>query len=73
MQWKQFFTPAESIDSVQAGELIRQTPKEKITLLDVRQPKEYQLSHLPGSKLIPLPELSGRLDEINPEHIVIVY
>jgi rhodanese-related sulfurtransferase len=33
-------------------------------LLDVRQPEEYRLSHIPGAKLIPLGELGGRIKEI---------
>jgi rhodanese-related sulfurtransferase len=33
-------------------------------LLDVRQPEEYQLGHITGSKLIPLGELTRRLIEI---------
>lgn len=73
MKWKQFLTPVESIDSLRAEELIRQTPKEKLILLDVRQPKEYQAAHLPGSKLIPLPELMGRLTELDSGQTIIVY
>ena len=33
-------------------------------LLDVRQPQEYRLGHIPGAKLIPLGSLGSRLDEI---------
>jgi len=43
------------------------------TLLDVRQPGEYQERHLAGAKLIPLPELPGRLDELNHEEPVVAY
>lgn len=39
---------------------------ERIFLLDVRQPWEHQLSRLPDQALIPLPELPGRLDEVQP-------
>lgn len=34
------------------------------TVLDVRNPDEYQAAHVPGAVLIPLPELAGRQDEI---------
>jgi len=44
-----------------------------VTLLDVREPLEYELVHLEGSQLIPLGELPGRLAEINPRAPVIVY
>jgi rhodanese-related sulfurtransferase len=33
-------------------------------LLDVRQPQEYRLGHIPGAKLIPLGELKIRLKEL---------
>lgn len=34
------------------------------TVLDVRNPDEYETAHVPGAVLIPLPELAGRQDEI---------
>jgi sulfur-carrier protein adenylyltransferase/sulfurtransferase len=34
-------------------------------LLDVRQPEEYQDSHIPGAKLIPLGELERRIRELD--------
>lgn len=73
MQWKQFLTPVESIDGKKAHALITSMAKDKFVLLDVRQPKEYQEAHLPGSKLIPLPELTGRLSELDPQKTTIVY
>ena len=43
------------------------------TLLDVRQPQEYEKAHLPGAKLIPLPFLEESLDQLNPEEPIFVY
>ncbi|MCE5242193.1 MAG: rhodanese-like domain-containing protein [Syntrophobacteraceae bacterium] len=43
------------------------------TLLDVRQPGEYEESHLPGAKLIPLPELGSSLAQLDREKVIIVY
>jgi rhodanese-related sulfurtransferase len=34
------------------------------TVLDVRNPDEYESAHVPGAVLIPLPELVARQDEI---------
>lgn len=34
------------------------------TVLDVRNPDEYEAFHVPGAVLIPLPELAARQDEI---------
>src|SRR5262245_20598276 len=39
---------------------------EPVYLLDVRQPWEHALAALPGSVLIPLPELPRRAAEIQP-------
>jgi sulfur-carrier protein adenylyltransferase/sulfurtransferase len=38
---------------------------EAFTLVDVREPYEYEISRIPGSKLIPLGELLGRLSELD--------
>jgi rhodanese-related sulfurtransferase len=43
------------------------------TLLDIRQPAEYEKARIPGARLIPLPELSDRLAELDPEKPMIVY
>ncbi len=46
--------------------------KKDVVILDVREPVEYQICHLPGSRLIPLGELPYRLGELDTsEHIVI--
>jgi adenylyltransferase/sulfurtransferase len=37
-----------------------------VYLIDVRQPWEHELAALPGSVLVPLPELAHRLAEIVP-------
>ena len=42
-------------------------------LLDVRQPEEYTEAHIPGAKLVPLPELEERLDEIPEDRDLVFY
>jgi sulfur-carrier protein adenylyltransferase/sulfurtransferase len=39
--------------------------KEPFVLVDVREPFEYEICHIPGSRLIPLGELPGRLSELD--------
>jgi rhodanese-related sulfurtransferase len=51
MRWKQFFTPVKSIDTDQARVLIDENPGQEMTILDVRQPNEYEAGHIPGAKL----------------------
>ena len=45
----------------------------EISLLDVRMEPEYEEFHLPGAKLMPLPELPDRLGEIDKDKPVVVY
>ncbi|OUJ76178.1 molybdopterin-synthase adenylyltransferase MoeB [Hymenobacter crusticola] len=42
-------------------------------LLDVREPAEYELGHLPGATLIPLAYLPERVEELPRHHPVVVY
>lgn len=47
--------------------------KETVFILDVRQPEEYQICRIEGSKLIPLAELPQRLGELTKEREIIVH
>ena len=45
----------------------------EITLLDVREPWEYETAKVEGSKHIPMGDVSTRVQELDPdEHIVVV-
>ena len=73
MRWKQFFTPGTSVDPATGQEMMDKATADALTVLDVRQPAEYEAAHLPGARLIPLPELSDRLDELDKERPTLVY
>ena len=73
MRWKELFSPITHMDTKQVKLFIETQPEGTYTLLDVRQPGEYEKAHIPGSKLIPLPQLLNRLAELDPEKPVIVY
>jgi len=73
MRWRQFFTRIKAFDAGQAREFIARHRPEEMTLLDVRQPKEYRKGHLPGAKLIPLPELGDHIHEVDRSKPTIVY
>ena len=46
----------------------------KVTLVDVREPEEFQECRIDGCKLIPLGELMTRAPrELNPENDIVVY
>jgi rhodanese-related sulfurtransferase len=73
MRWKQFFTPVKSVDALAGKQMMADAASGAMTVLDVRQPNEYAASHLPGARLIPLPELGDRLDELDKERPTLVY
>jgi sulfur-carrier protein adenylyltransferase/sulfurtransferase len=43
------------------------------TLIDVRQPGEYEKGHLPGARLFPVGELPDHIGELDPVKTAIVY
>jgi sulfur-carrier protein adenylyltransferase/sulfurtransferase len=73
MRWKQFFTPAKSINVTEAKTFMAERSQDEFNLIDVRQPREYEASHIPGSKLIPIAELDKRLNEIDPSKPTLLY
>jgi sulfur-carrier protein adenylyltransferase/sulfurtransferase len=73
MKWKQFFTPVKSVSAEEAKKLLSETSLSDITILDVRQPKEYEGEHIPGAKLIPIADVGNRLDELDPSKPTLVY
>lgn len=72
MKWKQFFTPVASINGNEAKQL-ESDSSDDVVYLDVRQPREYEKSHIPGSTLIPIGELDKRLHELDPDKPTVVY
>lgn len=40
---------------------------EDLTVLDVREPHEWDAGHIPGARHIPLGDLPGRADELDPQ------
>jgi rhodanese-related sulfurtransferase len=73
MRWKQFLTPVKSLDTDQARKYMAGKSSEEYTILDVRQPNEYEEGHISGTKLIPLPDLTDKLDELDPNKPTVVY
>lgn len=65
--------PVRSMDAIEAKSYMDEHREGTFTLLDVRQPSEYNKARIPGAKLIPLPELADRLGELDPSKPVITY
>jgi adenylyltransferase/sulfurtransferase len=55
--------PPDFVTSVEAlADRIRR--RERVWILDVREPREFEICRIPGSSLIPLGDLTRRLEEI---------
>jgi adenylyltransferase/sulfurtransferase len=58
--------PVSTIPEITVEELkAKLDKKEKFVLLDVREPHEYEIAKIPGSKLIPLGDLPKRFGELD--------
>jgi adenylyltransferase/sulfurtransferase len=67
-------TPAQGLGEITAEELKRRLDRgDKVFILDVRNPEEYQICHLAGSTLVPLPELPRRLAELDKDRETVVH
>ena len=64
MNWKNLFAPGKDFSASQAKEYMEAREADAYQLLDVRQPKEYEVGHLAGAILIPLKELPDLLGEL---------
>jgi len=63
----------EAIFPEDLKDLIQKSREGTYTLLDVRQPVEFEEGHLPGARLIPLPELADSLGTLDPRKPTVVY
>lgn len=61
--------PAISVDELAAR--LKNDPE--TTLIDVREPEEYEAASIAGSQLIPLAELPDRLDELPRDRDILVH
>jgi adenylyltransferase/sulfurtransferase len=44
-----------------------------LQIIDVREPNEFEVARIPGSVLIPLGQVVGRMSEIDPERETVVH
>lgn len=70
---KNIFTPVESITADDARSFVASHSEGSYTILDVRQPGEYERSHIPGATLLPVASLADRYGELDPNKPTIVY
>ena len=63
----------EGLSVEKAKEWVTGKKEAEFVLLDVRQPEEYKTGHIPGAIFIPLPDLIGRVGELDPAKAVLAY
>lgn len=73
LSFRKLFQPVESMDADQFKSFSRDRKEGSYTLLDVRQPREYEESHIPGATLVPLPDLPNGLSSLDPDKPTVVY
>jgi sulfur-carrier protein adenylyltransferase/sulfurtransferase len=73
MLWKRLFSPIQSLEADEVKRYMAQHREGTYSLIDVRQPGEYEKEHIPGAQLIPLPELENLLKGLDPGKPIIVY
>jgi len=62
----------ENPDVVTARELKAELDRgDRVVIVDVREPQEYQINRIPDSVLIPLGELPRRLSELDPDATIV--
>ncbi|MBS1795114.1 MAG: molybdopterin-synthase adenylyltransferase MoeB [Acidobacteria bacterium] len=64
-------TVLEEITATELRELIETNPE--IQVIDVREPHEYEIARIPGTRLIPLAEVVGRAAEFDPSRTTVVH
>jgi rhodanese-related sulfurtransferase len=73
MKFSDLFSQVKTMDVEASRKWLEGRPDGSYTLLDVREPEEYEAGHIPGAVLIPLSDLPDRLSEIDPQQPVLAY
>ena len=57
-------TRTMSYEDIDPYELLRRVEEDGAPVIDVREPWEYQMGHVPGAVLIPMHQIPERVDDI---------
>jgi rhodanese-related sulfurtransferase len=73
MRFTDLFSQVKTVQASQTKQMMVEKPSGSYTLLDVREPEEYEQGHIPGSVLIPLSQLPARMQEIDRNKPLVAY
>jgi adenylyltransferase/sulfurtransferase len=66
--------PASTPDAIEPTEVKSKLDRgDDFVLIDVREPHEYQIARIPGSRLIPLGDLPKHLNELDPDADIVAH
>ncbi|MEA4857801.1 rhodanese-like domain-containing protein [Solidesulfovibrio sp.] len=65
--------PIQNASADAVRQLLDTSRQDELTLLDVRLEPEYEEFHLPGARLMPLPDLPDHLEALDRDRPVVVY
>jgi len=63
----------ENLTAPQLRDFINTHNEMDYVLVDVRQPAEYAVAHIPGARLLPLPELESKIDDLPADKDLLFY
>lgn len=67
------FRNVAEVSADEAKKILAEKSHDAVDLIDVRQPEEFARGHLPGARLVPLPELANKTNLIDPSKKTILY
>jgi molybdopterin/thiamine biosynthesis adenylyltransferase/rhodanese-related sulfurtransferase len=66
--------PPDRVPEITPAELVARVARgDALTLLDVREPREWELGHIPGARFAPLSRLGEELSRLDRSHELIAY
>jgi rhodanese-related sulfurtransferase/predicted transcriptional regulator len=68
-----FLKDRESLEAVDAEELLARLQDESVIILDVRPEEEYRAGHIPSARSVPVERLEAYLEEIPKDREIIAY
>jgi rhodanese-related sulfurtransferase/rubrerythrin len=73
MNFADLFTKINVISADETKELVSKKTQDKLDIIDVRQPAEYERAHIAGAKLIPLSTLADNVENLDASKTIVTY
>jgi rhodanese-related sulfurtransferase/DNA-binding transcriptional ArsR family regulator len=70
---RDYLTSRDNLEPVLREDLLQRVKEGLVMVLDVRPAEEYRSGHLPGAVNVPLGELEGHLEQLDPQREVVAY